>query len=1516
MDFFIYFVIFSFSKILKDRNLSVTLDGNWPDTPLLAEASAFIADVNGEAYWTFLRGLQKFLKGNNSNADNFRLPHSIDEIRSYSLDFLSDEQRYLLELSLLTRSYSPRIEMYRQIALNYSTNQIISKSSFSSDHIDFEKVQNFALYSNEIFINIDELDKELNNSAYSRKKKSKPVVFPFEPRYGNGRDTVIVYCPIDSALLYDYLELFTKYELEFSFVYRPISSSDAPVNSKNNIKFRGYGFEARPFNYSMTYSKTNQADKKDNNLIFDTKFDSPDSKLIKQKSIIPGSSWPNFTTLPTQLIQFSKTTSDPFGTLLEVTENFPLFATNISKMPIIPSITEKINDRPEKVIAGTSAIYVNGRHVKTNDVYHILQASLDELRIGQMLREHFGLTKESLKKSLNLLPESQPPRNVVIDYRSSFMYSINDIETGKAYQNWTSSLTSLMTKNIPNQRIRRNLFNVVFLIDPIDNSDLKILSWMDEQMRLAAPFRFSYFVTPRNNSRFAKRVLYAWAHIRLRYGPEKGHQFLLNARKLLEKENNKGDSESRFHSGGKIKETHFRTVYQNSVGSKSPKWQSLEELFNPKSRESKHLRKMRNHLEHLGVSGPGLFFNGKFYPGKRGDKNIQQYFIESLPRLRKLYMLHRFGENSNRNSQQKTSTKKTEKNSKTSKKTTKTEVSTKLDTIDYILTGDDVYHRFNPLVQHRDKSPSEFIPLIMQSFHFQREFMMWAKSLRYNISTVNKSSKTSSSSRDEVKFATFWVFVGEKLSNSIESRSIAGEIESYITTLMPSDARLAFFCDGGLHQIAMNAMPPPFVQDLLQLKPDEITIVLNGRVIRIKGRTIYEWTYEDFDILLKWEHHRSISMVKSFFSNEGDVDFNYEALGDADVDSIDSSFHSQLALYLSLVYGYSFHNGILRYPVEISGIFAENSKSSANSNLNNNLRKVEIMKSPVVMNYENEDSQLQYSVILNPFHINFQQIAPIVKYLRDSKAFSVRIYINFDKDSERKEFPTNLRGFHRFLLKDENLKDSDDSAGITFDRFDSNIIYSIIPHVPENWMIIPTQAKFDLDNFKITDYKPGETIEAKYRLSSILVEGSALDEQYIPVHGLRIVLDMNSNEDNEFERLRKRGRFESLSIKTMGYFQLQSQPGIWHLTLGEGPSQTVYNISSSNQIIVSSFVPHWVTMLVHHNEGMTRYNVYNLPKIYRENDSNSNPNVVHIFSVVSGQLYEKLVKIMMVSALKTTKSRVHFWFLQNFISAQFKEDLKEMASKYSFEYDFVQYHWPNWVPRQYERQRVIWGNKILFIDALFPMNLSRVIYIDADAVVRGDLMRLMKIDLKGRPYGFVPFCTSRKEMAKYHFWKKGYWKRHLGNTQKYHISAMFVVDLDRFRRMGAGDKLRKHYKKIVGNSQSLANLDQDLPNDAQDEVPIYSLPKKWLWCCTWCSEYEKDDAMIIDLANNPKTKMPKVEMAKKFIEEWPLLNQEAENFRNSSFFVRYNLSKIREEHRKITGNEKPTPSPKPHDDEL
>lgn len=64
------------------------------------------------------------------------------------------------------------------------------------------------------------------------------------------------------------------------------------------------------------------------------------------------------------------------------------------------------------------------------------------------------------------------------------------------------------------------------------------------------------------------------------------------------------------------------------------------------------------------------------------------------------------------------------------------------------------------------------------------------------------------------------------------------------------------------------------------------------------------------------------------------------------------------------------------------------------------------------------------------------------------------------------------------------------------------------------------------------------------------------------------------------------------------------------------------------------------------------------------------------------------------------------------------------------------------------------------------------------------------------------------------------------------------------------------YHRLARDPNSLANLDQDLPNYAQHQVsneelcllhitnvvlqvPIHSLPQEWLWCETWCSDGSK-----------------------------------------------------------------------------
>lgn len=54
---------------------------------------------------------------------------------------------------------------------------------------------------------------------------------------------------------------------------------------------------------------------------------------------------------------------------------------------------------------------------------------------------------------------------------------------------------------------------------------------------------------------------------------------------------------------------------------------------------------------------------------------------------------------------------------------------------------------------------------------------------------------------------------------------------------------------------------------------------------------------------------------------------------------------------------------------------------------------------------------------------------------------------------------------------------------------------------------------------------------------------------------------------------------------------------------------------------------------------------------------------VHVFSLATGHLYERFLKVMMLSVVKRCSIPVTFWLLENFLSSAFKESARAMAAE-------------------------------------------------------------------------------------------------------------------------------------------------------------------------------------------------------------------------------------------------------------
>nr|CAD2192186.1 unnamed protein product [Meloidogyne enterolobii] len=543
----------------------------------------------------------------------------------------------------------------------------------------------------------------------------------------------------------------------------------------------------------------------------------------------------------------------------------------------------------------------------------------------------------------------------------------------------------------------------------------------------------------------------------------------------------------------------------------------------------------------------------------------------------------------------------------------------------------------------------------------------------------------------------------------------------------------------------------------------------------------------------------------------------------------------------------------------------------------------------------------QIVAIVNPISRVTQKLMPILQILL--KVLNVDLTLALNPKSKITELP--LKRYYRYVLLDTPVFNQDGQLlpnVALFEGLPHKQLLTLNLDVPEAWMVQPIWSDHDLDNIRLALVQ--KEVIARFQLRHILLEGHCFDEQNgSPPRGLQFVLGTRANI----------AMFDTIVMANLGYFQLKAGPGAWILRLREGRSKEIYEIKGSVgaektklennangeleelHVLVESFTGKTIRMRVAKRKGMEKEiceqserdeeddeegSIWSnfAPKKVVENLSNKllggeKYDVINIFSLASGHLYERFLRIMMLSVLKNTKHRVKFWLLNNYLSPQFRESLPILGKHYGFDYQLIEYKWPRWLHQQTEKQRVMWGYKILFLDVLFPLDVKKIIFVDADQVVRADMMKLMELDLHGAPYGYTPFCDSRTSMDGFRFWKSGYWASHLAG-RKYHISALYVVDLLKFRQIAAGDRLRGQYQGLSSDPNSLSNLDQDLPNNMIHQVRIHSLPQEWLWCETWCDDASKTNSKTIDLCNNPQTKEPKLESAMRIIPEWTELDNE------------------------------------------
>ncbi len=118
----------------------------------------------------------------------------------------------------------------------------------------------------------------------------------------------------------------------------------------------------------------------------------------------------------------------------------------------------------------------------------------------------------------------------------------------------------------------------------------------------------------------------------------------------------------------------------------------------------------------------------------------------------------------------------------------------------------------------------------------------------------------------------------------------------------------------------------------------------------------------------------------------------------------------------------------------------------------------------------------------------------------------------------------------------------------------------------------------------------------------------------------------------------------------------------------------------------------------------------------------------------------------------------------------------------------------------------------MFIDRLIPEFDGRVVYIDCDTLVKGDIRELETVDMQGKPIGMVQdsLVTSAKKSVG------------IRDEDRYYNSGVILIDVKRWKELGCSERILEH----IRNVRTYGTVDQDVLNvELHDE--ILTLPVRY-----------------------------------------------------------------------------------------
>lgn len=1482
----VFFLVILLPPVLeaKSKTISVNLDAKWKSTPILLEASEFLASEGNENFWGFVNrisGLDPDLIQQESDEAMYHL------VQKFSSRFLSPILLNFLKMFLSLRAFSPTVEMYQQMALDVGV---------PGDCSAFAVIHGQKTCS----------PGEVGNLVAMATDRSRDVVFKFDHVYPGTRDavvSVILYGRLGTHTFRDFHTTLTELAQTGSITY--VVRHFLKEQSPEKTRLSGYGVELaiKSTEYKakddtkVEGSEGEQEEEEDGEVdtegfVFSKlRQRHPDLKeqLKQLKARLAESStelaafkvW-QLQDLGLQAAQrvVSADPSEALQVLRDVSQNFPSVARSLIKTTVSDDLRKEMAKNQQYFETylglgpGESALLLNGISMEMDvyDIFSLLDVMKSEAKVMEGLFS-LGFKGSDLSRLLRI-DLGGAKQDFALDIRHAAVIFINDLEKDDKYKNWPSNAQDLLRPTYPGmlRHVAKNFFHLVFVVDPVDRNSRELLKMAEAFYVHSVPIRIGLVMVVSADKGVSGRddagvaLACAFDYIRQEHDAAKALTFITDVYQTA----NEGDITP------DIVLTEFKSQHPD---------EDLEKVFGADTEYDFLKRSSADFVSKSGLSDfPQVLLNGKPLDKKdltqdTFEEGVVTEIMQATPALQQSVYQGQLHDGHN--------------------------------ILEWLMEKDNVLPRLNSRVLSAPTNTLDLTVDIESGLEddFDTFEMLTAKDMCGVMAESIKYLRRNDD--DTVSAVTVW------LVTDLQTENGRALVYSALKRLKHSnDLRLGFIFNAGAPSsgkvdvnkaffVALKTLPNSLAKNFVTklVKEENFNDLQSGdktlKDLEVNGMdtaaylSAYEKQSDDF----RRVHLLFSQRALDFSPSQRGLVTNGQVLGPlADSELFLTEDVELLELFVKQKSAKAIKTELTKMNfqgekgsnlvMKVGGLLATVESNPSRKNLQYSSDRHSVVK----LEGDKESPAFTIEAIVDPASAAAQKLAPILMVLKNLYNMDIKIFMN----SREKLSEMPLKQYYRYVLDPELTFKSDGTLtsgpSAQFSDLPNKSILTLGMNAPEGWMVEVVKSKYDLDNILLEEVSSG--VEADFDLEYLLLEGHCYDSATgQPPRGLQFTLGSNTTDVVQ----------DTIVMANLGYFQLKANPGAWNLKLRPGRSQELYDIAShentdtpegSENVIVamSNLKARVIKIRVNKKPGMEKEKlledskdddkgIWNtISSSFSGTDSSEDKdNTLNIFSVASGHLYERLLRIMMMGVLKNTKSKVKFWFLKNYLSPTFKDFIPHYAKEYGFEYELVHYKWPRWLNQQKEKQRIIWGYKILFLDVLFPLNVKKFIFVDADQIVRSDLQELYDLDLGGAPYGYTPFCSDKTEMDGFRFWKSGYWASHLAG-RSYHISALYVVDLKRFRQIAAGDRLRGQYQGLSQDPNSLSNLDQDLPNNMIHQVAIKSLPQEWLWCETWCSDESKTRAKTIDLCNNPLTKEPKLKAAMRIAPEWKAYDYEIKVF--------------------------------------